>query len=88
MLIYLKLTLMAIFWGAAFVGIRHISQFIEPISGASIRFLIATITLALVLKNWTNITHITIKQWLVICLLALAGIVGYNIFFFYSNEKC
>ena len=37
-MIYLKLTLMAALWGAAFVGVRHVAQFVGPFTGAATRF--------------------------------------------------
>jgi hypothetical protein len=44
-MIYLKLVLVALFWGGTFIATRIAAQTFEPFMGASIRYIIASVFL-------------------------------------------
>jgi drug/metabolite transporter (DMT)-like permease len=82
-MIYLKLVLVALFWGGTFIATRIAAQTFEPFMGASIRYIIASIfllPLAWVTKR--DFLKVTRKQFLQLCLLGFSGIFAYNFFFF------
>lgn len=81
--IYFLLLLVPLFWGGAFVAAEHIITEIPPITAAAFRFLSAGILLLIIvlIQGYIDV-HALKKQWLTIVLMALTGIVGYNIFFF------
>lgn len=81
--IYFLLLLDSFFWGGAFVVAEHIINEIQPITAVALRFLVAGIMLLILVLVQGNIDRKVLKkQWLTILLMALTGIVGYNIFFF------
>ncbi len=82
-MIYLKLILVALFWGGTFIATRIAAQTFEPFMGASIRYIIASVFLipiAWITKR--DFLKVTSKQFWQLCLLGFSGIFAYNFFFF------
>lgn len=87
-LIYSKLVLTAIFWGGTFVAGRIIAQEIEPFSAAFLRFLVASIFLALfLLRSPEKVPRLKSADVLLLFALGLTGVFAYNIFFFAGLKK-
>ncbi|GAB4536206.1 MAG: DMT family transporter [Anaerolineae bacterium] len=83
MITYVKLMLMAIFWGGTFIAGRVIASNVPPFSAAFSRFLIASALLLLL--TWRTEGRLpALKRYQVIPIiwLGMTGIFGYNIFFF------
>jgi drug/metabolite transporter (DMT)-like permease len=82
-LIYVKLILVALFWGGTFIATRIAAQTFEPFMGASIRYIIACIfLLPLAWKTNRDFLLVNKKQLFQLCLLGFSGIFAYNFFFF------
>jgi drug/metabolite transporter (DMT)-like permease len=82
-LVYLKLTLVTLFWGGTFIATRIAAQTFEPFLGASIRYVIASLLLIpLAWKANTYLFSVTGRQFWLLCLLGFSGIFAYNFFFF------
>ena len=82
-MIYLKLILVALFWGGTFIATRIAAQTFEPFMGASFRYIIASIILIpMAWKTNRNFLKVNRKQFLQLCLLGFSGIFAYNFFFF------
>ncbi|MDW6002527.1 DMT family transporter [Vibrio mangrovi] len=84
---YLKLALVSVIWGGTFVAGRAINPEIPPLVSATLRFLLAGGTLALVLiLTGRGFIRVTKKQILVLFGLGFCGIYTYNLFFFYGLQ--
>jgi drug/metabolite transporter (DMT)-like permease len=82
-LIYLKLLLVALFWGGTFIATRIAAQTFEPFMGASIRYLFACLLLVpLTWKLQPGFWKLTWPQFRKLALLGFSGIFAYNFFFF------
>ncbi|MCC8457884.1 EamA family transporter [Photorhabdus luminescens] len=82
---YIKLSLVAIIWGGTFVAGRYISVETPPLLSASLRFILAGITLIIFLVlSGKMFVKINLSQLLKIIGLGLCGIYAYNLFFFYG----
>jgi len=82
MIIYIKLLLMAIFWGGTFVAGRSLAQTVGPFSAAFFRFAIASVFLVLLLQRSEGKLSWPAKdQVLPVILLGLTGALLYNFFF-------
>jgi drug/metabolite transporter (DMT)-like permease len=82
-LIYLKLILVALFWGGTFIATRIAAQTFEPFMGASIRYLIASVVLVPMAYQVNRRFHsVNRGQFWQLCLLGFSGIFAYNFFFF------
>jgi len=82
-MIYLKLILVALFWGGTFIATRIAAQTFEPFLGASFRYIIASIILIpMAWKTNRNFLKVNRKQFFQLCLLGFSGIFAYNFFFF------
>ena len=82
-LIYLKLLLVAIFWGGTFVAGRSLAQNVGPFSAAFFRFAVASVLL--VFLSWKaggKFSVLKKGQILPVLLLGLTGVFCYNLFFF------
>ena len=80
---YFKLLMTAFFWGGTFIAGRLIATSVGPYSAAFIRFFIASIFLFLMIwKSEGKIPIIRRNQILPVLLLAMTGVVTYNICFF------
>ncbi len=82
-MIYVKLILVALFWGGTFIATRIAAQTFEPFMGASLRYIIACIfLLPLAWKTNRDFLRVNRKQFFQLCLLGFSGIFAYNFFFF------
>lgn len=82
-MIYVKLILVALFWGGTFIATRIAAQTFEPFMGASLRYLIACLfLLPLAWKTNRNFLKVNRKEFFQLCLLGFSGIFAYNFFFF------
>lgn len=83
MKIYVKLVLVALFWGGTFIATRTASVVFEPFTGAAIRYIIATmVLLPLALRSDAHFWRRGIKQIFPLALLGFSGVFAYNYFFF------
>lgn len=84
---YLKLLMMALFWGGTFVVGRLLAGQAGPFSAAFLRFCIASLTLIiLTLYSHGRLPPIQPRQWLPLLVLGLSGVFSYNAFFFKGLE--
>ena len=84
---YIKLILVASFFGGTFIAGRIIAANLPPFTSALLRFLLASFFLVLfVFKKYSKLPRIDFSQFLLIVAIGLTGIVGYN-FFFFSGLK-
>jgi drug/metabolite transporter (DMT)-like permease len=82
MIIYLKLLLMAIFWGGTFVAGRSLAQTVGPFSAAFFRFAIASVFLVFLLRRAEGrLTRPEKSQIIPVLFLGLTGALLYNFFF-------
>ena len=83
MLVHIKLLLTALFWGGTFIAGRIVARYVDPFSGAFLRFLIASIFLILITKKVEgNFQILNKKQLWAVILLGITGVFAYNVFFF------
>jgi drug/metabolite transporter (DMT)-like permease len=82
MIIYLKLILMAFFWGGTFVVGRTLAQTVGPFAAAFFRFAFASIFLVLLLRRAEGrLTWPEKSQIIPVIFLGLTGAFLYNFFF-------
>lgn len=72
-----------IIWGLSFVSIDYCLTVIRPMSLAFVRFLIATILLFVITRFSKSFEKIQKKD---IFLMALSGVVGISIYFYFENN--
>jgi drug/metabolite transporter (DMT)-like permease len=83
MKIYLKLVLVALFWGGTFIATRTASAVFEPFTSAAIRYIIASmVLLPLALRSDADFWRRGLKQIFPLALLGFSGVFAYNYFFF------
>jgi drug/metabolite transporter (DMT)-like permease len=82
----LMLVGVAFIWGGTFIAGRHLSVNTPPLLSASIRFLIASVTLSFFLPNKQNKSLLNKNTKIRIFFLGLTGIFFYNICFFYGFQ--
>jgi drug/metabolite transporter (DMT)-like permease len=79
----IKLMMVALLWGGTFVSGRYLSQYMPTLLAACLRFLIATTSIGTYLIiTEGRIPRLSSKELAATGLLALCGMVGYNLFFF------
>lgn len=84
---YLKLLLMAIFWGGTFIAGRMLAVYQTPFSAAFVRFCLASLALVLIsLRTNGALPCPARRQWLPLLVLGLSGIFAYNACFFKGLE--
>lgn len=84
---YIKLFLVALFFGGTFIAGRIMAANLPPFTSAFLRFLLASFFLVLfVFKKYGKFPRLNFPQFLLIIAVGLTGIVGYN-FFFFSGLK-
>lgn len=82
MLTYIKLLLMAIFWGGTFVAGRSLAQTVGPFEAAFFRFAVASVFLVcLLIRTEGKLTLPSRKQIFPVIMLGLTGALLYNYFF-------
>lgn len=87
-LIYLKLFMMAAFWGGTFIAGRMLAGVVPPWSAAFLRFAIASFVLMILLRiDHGGFPPVKRDQWRSLILLSLSGILAYNAFFFSGLER-
>ena len=80
---YLKLLLMALFWGGTFIAGRLLVGEVEPFAAAFLRFAIASIVLLIItLRTHKKLPPVPRNQWFPLLILGLSGVFAYNVFFF------
>lgn len=85
---YLKLLLMALFWGGTFIAGRLLAGEVSPFSAAFLRFSIASLALiVLTLRSHGSFPPVYKTFRLPLLLLGLSGIFAYNAFFFKGLEQ-
>lgn len=83
--VYLKLLAVSVIWGGTFVAGRFLSTDVPPLLAASLRFLLASLTLAgFLLFSRTSLVKLSVGQFFHLILLGFFGIFLYNICFFYG----
>lgn len=81
--IYVKLLLTAFFWGGTFIAGRVVSRHIDPFISAFLRFFIATLFFAFLIKTvYGTFPKLKKDQIFPVVCLGLTGIFSYNLFFF------
>lgn len=84
-LTYIKLSLVSMIWGGTFVAGRYISNEIPALLAASLRFIIASLSLTLFLILFgRGFKKVNFNQILQLIGLGFCGIYTYNICFFYG----
>ncbi len=84
---YLKLLLMALFWGGTFIAGRLLAGEVQAFSAAFLRFAIASVALLiLTLRSHKCLPPIQRTQWIPLLILGLSGVFAYNVFFFRGLE--
>ena len=79
---YLKLLLMALFWGGTFIAGRVLAQSVGPYAGAFLRFAVASVCLvAVMLKLERNIARPSGRQLALLFVMGMTGIFAYNVLF-------
>jgi len=79
---YIKLLLMAVFWGGTFIAGRRLALEVGPFSGAFLRFLVASIFLvALMMQSEKRLILPRPHLLLPLFLMGMTGIFFYNVFF-------
>ncbi|MGB5747853.1 MAG: DMT family transporter [Desulfobacterales bacterium] len=82
MITYLKLLLMAFFWGGTFVVGRTLAQTVGPFAAAFFRFAIASVFLVFLMRRAEGrLTWPQQSQIIPVILLGLTGALLYNFFF-------
>jgi drug/metabolite transporter (DMT)-like permease len=80
-LILLKMVLVAFFWGGTFVAGRVVSAVLTPLDGAAVRFVFAGFGLVVALSYSRGWRAVRWRDWVLLVLLGLTGVVSYNLFF-------
>lgn len=81
--VYVKLVLVAAFWGGTFIAGRILAQAVPPLTAATGRFAIAVaLLLALAWKREGGLPRLNRSQLLATLTLGLTGIFIYNVCFF------
>lgn len=79
---YIKLLLMALFWGGTFIAGRRLAQEVGPFSGAFLRFLVASVFLAAMTLRAEKRLPLPKRGHLIpLFLMGMTGIFLYNVFF-------
>lgn len=81
--VYVKLVLTALFWGATFIAGRHVSQHLDPFTIAFLRFATASaLLLSLTRRKEGRFPRLTWSQVALVALLGITGVFIYNTLFF------
>ena len=79
---YLKLLLMALFWGGTFIAGRRLAQEVDPFCGAFLRFCVASVFLVAIMLRTERRLHLPQRDQLIpLVLMGMTGVFLYNVFF-------
>lgn len=79
---YVKLLLMAVFWGGTFIAGKVLAQSVGPYSGSFLRFAVACLCLtAVTLKTERRLPLPSRRDLALLLLMGMTGIFAYNVFF-------
>ncbi len=79
---YVKLLLMALFWGGTFIAGRLLAQSVGPFAGAFLRFAVASVCLvAVMLKMERHVGRPSARHLAVLLIMGMTGIFAYNVLF-------
>lgn len=85
--LYLKLVLMAAFWGGQFIAGRVVAPMLPHFTSGALRFLVASVGLvALVAWREGGLPRPGARQWGLLIALGVAGVFLFNAFFFAALE--
>ncbi|MEA1939804.1 MAG: DMT family transporter [Candidatus Caldatribacteriota bacterium] len=85
--VYIKLFLVALFFGSTFIAGRIMSANLPPFTSAFLRFLLASFFLVfIVIKIYGGLPRLNFSQIILVICLGITGVAGYN-FFFFSGLK-
>lgn len=80
---YVKLILVALFFGSTFISGKILSANLPTYTSAFLRFFLASLFLILLIFiKFKKIPSINLSQIYLLIILALTGVVGYNVLFF------
>lgn len=79
---YIRLYLVAFFWGGTFVAGRSLMGDVHPVSAAFFRFAIASLLLLAITWKREKLPRLSAQQLVAITALGATGIFAYNLFFF------
>lgn len=82
-----KLATVAFCWGSAMIAGRIISQQVPNLTAGSIRLVIASAILLLLLRLQGPLPRINLRQFGVLATMGVAGVFVFNVFFFWALEK-
>ncbi|MFJ4118577.1 DMT family transporter [Pseudomonas psychrophila] len=83
--VYAKLVMVSCLWGGTFVAGRYLAVDMAPLLSACLRFLLASLTLVLMLGLKRNLKiSLSAGQCLHLAALGFFGVFAYNLFFFYG----
>jgi drug/metabolite transporter (DMT)-like permease len=85
---YARLTLMALCWGGTFIGGRVATAEMAPAAAALWRYALASVALlvvAFVIER--GLPRLDARQWTGVVLLAITGVVMFNLFFMYGLAR-
>lgn len=83
--VYAKLVVVSCLWGGTFVAGRFLAADVAPLLSAFLRFLLASVTLVLILGLKRNLKiSLSVGQLLQLAVLGFFGVFAYNLFFFYG----
>lgn len=72
-----------LFWSGTFVSSKIVATSLHPVISAFLRFTFATLTLLVpLLLQHRKIPIPNQKEWILLCILAVTGPIGFNLFFF------
>ncbi|OCA85875.1 hypothetical protein A8F94_13530 [Bacillus sp. FJAT-27225] len=87
-ILVLKLCLVGVMWGASFNAGNYIVKYVPPLGAASIRFIIATFCMAILVLASRRMDILVVKQNLkVYLIMGVVGIFGFNALFFLGLMK-
>ncbi|ONH51039.1 Permease of the drug/metabolite transporter (DMT) superfamily [Pseudomonas cedrina] len=84
---YLKLAAVTMIWGGTFVAGRYLSEAVDPLLAASLRFALASLAL-LAFMGFARIplARPSLRQMTYLAMLGFSGIFFYNLCFFYGLQ--
>lgn len=86
--VYILLALCVLFWSGNFVLGRYVHLDIAPLQLAFFRWLLVSLfVLPIFLKNFTVIVQVFKKHWLILNVLAILGITGFNTVLYFALQK-